>query len=223
MSSPSLSSGSVPFALIRTAVVNRVASAIGSYIPVDQNGNPLPPPWVRPVASDDYQITATENWFAYVRVYGPSPINAKTGGYLSDQGAGRLARNVSRRIRIYLYSRVGMDVVGGDEVSLGGTTNSQTINTPPSWPGHDILEELVLNALDEWCPTYVNSLTLATTPLVLGTLHWIDSSDGPAVRPPENEVGLIRSHLDFEAVYILSINNNNPASTTIPAPINNPM
>lgn len=218
---PTLAPGSTPFSLIRTAIVNRVALAIGSYIPIDDFGNPLAPPWVRPVASDNYQVTATENWFAYVRTYGPDPIDSTTGAYLSEQGAGRLTDNIARRVRIYLYSRAGMDIVGGDEVTLGGIDQTQTINTPPIWPGHDILEDLVLNALRNWVPIYV--VDIVTTPLTLGPLHWISSADGPAERPPENDVGLVRSHLDFQIVYISSINIGDPAPTALPIPINNPL
>lgn len=217
-----LATGSTPFPLIRSAVVNRVALAIGSYIPVDGDGNPLAPPWVRPVANDDYEITATENWFAYVRTYGPSPVDAKTGQYLSEQGAGNLATTVARRIRIYLYSRSGMDVIGGDEVTLGGLNNAQTINTPPTWPGHDILEDLVLNAFKNWMPLYQPD-SMTNTPLTLGPLHWIDSEDGPAVRKPENDVGLVRSHLDLQAVYIASTGIIDPALTALPTPINSPV
>lgn len=215
-----LAAGSTPFPLIRSAVVNRVALAIGSYIPVDDDGNPLAPPWVRPVASDDYKITADENWFAYIRTYGMSPVDAKTGSYLSEQGAGNLATTVATRIRIYLYSRAGMDVVGGDEVSLSGNDNSQTINAA-TWPGHDILELLVLNALKNWVP--IITIDDVVTPLTLGPLHWISGNDGPAVRKPENDDGLIRSHLDFQAVYIASTGITDPAPTVIPTPINNPV
>lgn len=218
---PTLAPGSTPFPLIRTAIVARVATAIGSFIPADDFGNPLAPPWVRPVANDDYEVTNTENWSAYIRTYGPSPIDSMTGRFLGNQGAGRLTVNVARRVRVYLYSRAGMDVVGGDENTLGGTDNTQTINTPPTWPGHDILEDLVLNALINWMPIFTSGMT--TTPLTLGPMHWIDSDDGPAVRPPENEVGLVRSHLDFQCVYLLSINQGDPAPVTLPVPINNPV
>lgn len=218
-----LAPGSSPFALIRSAIVNRVATAINSYIPTDPITHlPLAPAWVRPVANDDYEVTATENWFACIRTYGPSPIDAKTGAYLSEQGAGRLSVNVSRRIRVYLYSRAGMDIVGGDEVSLGGLNNSQTINSA-SWPGVDILEELVLNALINWVPIFTDPNTMIVTPLTLGPVHWLDSPDGPAVRPPENEVGLLRSHLDFGVTYILTANQGDPAPVTLPIPINNPV
>jgi hypothetical protein len=216
---PTLASGAVQFPLIRNAVVNRVALAIGSYIPSDGSS----PPWVRPVASDDYEITATENWFAYVRTYGPEPVDSAHGSYLSEQGAGRLTVNIARRIRVYLYSRAGMDVVGGDEVTLCGLVPTQTINTPPSWPGHDILEDLVLNALVNWMPIYTDPNTQAVTALTLGPLHWTDSSGGPPVRKPENDVGLVRSHLDFEAVYIGGFNITDPASTALPSPTNNPV
>lgn len=214
----SLAAGSTPFPLIRNAIVTRVATAIGSYIPTDGS----PPPWVRPAASDDYKITATENWFAYIRTYGPSPVDSITGGYLSEQGAGNLTTNVARRIRVYLYSRAGMDVVGGDEITLGGLVPTQTVNTPPSWPGHDILEDLVLNAMRNWLPKYIDSDTLEVFPLTLGPVHWIDSSDGPAERKPENDEGLVRSHLDFQAIYILSANIADPAATVLPVPIVNP-
>lgn len=214
---PTLAPGSTPFPLIRDSIVNRVAAAIGSFIPVDG-----PPPWVRPVSSDDYQITANENWFAYIRSYGPSPIDSRNGGDLSEQGAGRLTVNVARRIRIYLYNRAGMDVTGGDEVTLGGTDPTQTINTPPTWPGHDIAEDLLLNALLNFLPTYTDPDDVII-PLTLGPLHWVDSSDGPAERKPDNNAGLVRSHLDFQVVYLLSINQGDPAPLSLPVPINNPV
>lgn len=215
---PTLAAGSSPFPMIRTAIINRAALAIGSYIPTDG-----PPPWVRPVANDDYEITASENWFAYVRTYGPSPVDARTGAYLSEQGAGNLTTNVARRVRLYLYSRVGMDVVGGDETTLGGQNNLQTINTPPSWPGQDILEDLILNAFKNWLPIYTDPDTGDVTVLTLGPMHWLDSEDGPAVRKPENDAGLVRSHLDFQVVYILATGIGDPASTALPIPISNPV
>ncbi len=215
---PTLASGSTPFPLIRSAFITRAALAMGSYIP-DEG----PPPWVRPVASDSYEITATENWFGYLRSYGPSPVDSRNGGYLSEQGAGNLTTNVARRLRLYLYSRAGMDVVGGDEITLSGTDPTQTVNTPPTWPGHDILEDLILNAFRNWMPIYTDPITQAITPLSLGPVHWIDSADGPAERPSENDVGLVRSHLDFQVVYILSANIDDPAAVMLPVPIVNPV
>lgn len=218
-----LANGSTPFALIRTAIVNRVATALNSFIPTDPVTHlPLSPSWIRPVANDDYEITANEPWFAMVRNYGPSPINSVTGSYLSEEGAGRLTLNISRRIRIYLYSRISTDIVGGDEIALGGENNAQTVETPPSWPSHDMIEDLVLNALINFVPTYTNGSPPVTIPLTLGPIHWLDSEDGPAVRPKENETGLVRSHLDFQVVYINAIDTSDPAPLSLPIPISNP-
>ncbi len=212
-----LAAGSVPFPLIRVAVLNRLVLALNLQSPL----------WVRAVANDDYEITNSENVFAYLRTYGPSPINARTGAPFPDQGAGRLARTVGRRMRVYLYTRSGQDIVGGDEIALDGiiqSINNQDVGGPAQtinnayWPGQDIFEDIVLNALDEWQPIYTDSQTQVTIPLTLGTLHWLDSSDGPAERPKENEVGLVRSYLDFQAVYLLATNRDDPAATAVPTP-----
>jgi hypothetical protein len=208
-----LAPGSQPFALIAGAVAARIVAALNLQSAL----------WVRTVANDDYEVTNVENVFAYLRVYGPSPVDAKTGEPFGDQGAGRQAKVVGRRMRVYIYSRSGQDVVGGDEIALTGTAGNQTQTiAAATWPGHFVFEEVVLNALISWVPTYTNPNTQVVSPLTLGPLHWLDSEDGPPVRKKENEEGLIRSHLDFQAVYISAITAGDPSQPTLPTPITIP-
>lgn len=185
---------STPFALIASAIVGRVASTLS-----------IAPEFNHIVASDDYKVTEAENIFVYTRVYGPSPVDGK-GNSFPDIGAGRLGRMVSRRLRFYIYTRSGVDEYGDDTIALMSTTPAQTALTPPTFPGQFVAEESILNSFDDWTP--LNSD--ASLPLTIGPLHWLDSADGPPERPPENEAGLIRSHLDFEVVYISAINPAEP-------------
>jgi hypothetical protein len=198
--------GDTPFALIHLQVVTRVAQALN-----------MPLAYVRPVASENYAVTAMENLFAYVRTYGLSPVDPTTGAYYPDDGAGRWRRVIGRRIRIYLYTRSGVDVYGGDEVALGGVDPTQVVTTPPTMPGQFVLEEILVNALDNWTPTYVDDLSV-TRPLTIGPVHLVDSEGGPPVREPENEAGLIRSHIDVQICYRLNIQRVEPAPEGLPAP-----
>lgn len=194
-----------PFAAIMNAVVARAALALG-----------IGTEYVRPVANDDYAVTETENLFAYLRPYGPSPVDPKTGQPYGDYGAGRYARVIGRRIRLYIYTRSGEDVVGGDEIALGGNDVSQTVETPPSMPGQFIAEEIVLNAMDDWTPPSPTG-----TALTIGPIHWVSGEGGPPERKREDEEGLIRSYLDFQAVYVLAITAVEPMTTALPVPITN--
>lgn len=203
---PAPTGGIVPFALIAQRIVARVGTALD--IGTD---------FVRPVASDRYVITETENLFAYVRCYGPTPVDPSTGQTFPDDGAGRWRRVVARRVRVYVYTRSREDLTGGDEIALGGVDTTQNVTTPPTLPGQYVAEELVMNALDDWTPTYSDDL-LVTHPYTIGPLHQIDSSDGPPEREPENDVGLVRSHLDFQVCYVSAVQRTEPAPDGLPVP-----
>lgn len=200
----------VPFAFIHNLFVARVAAALG-----------LSTDFVRPVASDNYQVTEMENLFAYIRTYGPSPVNPTTGEHFPNDGAGRYRRVVGRRVRVYLYTRSGVDAVGGDEIALSGEDDEQTVETPPTMPGQFALEDVLLSALDHWMVTYVDEDN-NTKGATLGPVEWIDSADGPPEREPEDDVGLVRSHLDFLVVYTqaLKLGEPAPAITATPNPGN---
>lgn len=198
--------GTMPYALIERNIVTRVALALG-----------MSTAFVRPVANDDYELTEFENLFAFIRSYGPSPVDATTGASFAGEGSGRWRTVVGRRVRIYIYTRSGIDSPGGDEIALQGSDPTQLVTTPPTMPGHFSLEEVVLNALHNWVITYVDVLG-NTRPLTSGPLHWIDSAGGPPERKKENEVGLVRSHLDFQVMYELAVQKVEPAPSGLPTP-----
>lgn len=197
----SLSFAGVPFAYIASGLVQRVATALG--ITID---------FVRPVASDNYKVTETENLFAYLRFYEPSPVDPSTGQGFGDYGAGRHSKIVGRRLRSYIYTRSGVDSYGGDEIALMGASATQTVETPPTMPGQFVAEELVLNALLDYTPAS------GTISLTVSPLQWLPAGGGPAERKPEDEEGLVRSSLDFQIVYCLAITNEEPAPTSLPVP-----
>lgn len=170
-----------PFAAIAAAIRARVATSLS--VAID---------FIRLVASDKYKVTETEPLFVYIQVFGPQPF--------TDGGAGRLGRRIYRRVRCYIYTRSGEDTYGGDEIALTGNDPSQTVSTPPVYPGQFIAEEMVYNSLDDWFPLDSDDSKLTVEPL-----HPVDSAGGPPERAPENDDGLIRSHLDFEVMYILAI------------------
>jgi len=198
-----------PFAMISKAIVTQVCNALGVTI----NFNHI-------VASDDYKVTEVEDLFFYFQFFQPAPA-ADFGGTYVNQGAGRLGRMVTRRVRVYIYTRSGVDVYGDDEIALQGTdtertVESQTPTVDPNAPGHlgqFLAEELVLDTLDDWAP--LNDAGDRT--LTLGPLHWLDDA-GPPLRRPENEEGLIRSNLDFEMMYVAAIRKDEPAITYPPPP-----
>jgi len=195
MALPSLAPASTPFAQLLSVIVAKVWSSLG-----------LEPCFNHVVANDEYKVTETENLFIYIRPYGPTPVDG-SGRPFGDYGAGRLSRLIARRIRFYIYTRSGVDSYGDDTIALQGNDPLQTVITPPVLPGQFIAEELVLNTLDDWTPLDVSD----TYALSIGPIHWVDSADGPPVRAPENEEGLVRSHLDFEVVYVSSIIPTEPA------------
>lgn len=200
--------GDQPFAAILNLLVSRVALALGTTTT-----------WVRPVASDSYTVTSTENVFAYIRCFGPSPVDPTTGMSYANDGAGRWRTVVGRRIRIYIYTRSGVDSYGGDEIALMGADPGQVPTTPPTAPGQFAMEESVLNALQNWVITYTVGSTIY--PLTIGPFHWLDSESGPPERAPENEAGLVRSHLDFQVLYTLDCQRTEPAPTGLPVPVIN--
>ncbi len=182
-----------PFAAVLVNIVHQVANALR-----------ISTSYVRPIETDEYPVTETEDLFAYIRPFAPQPTNPADGSPLPNQGAGRLARVVGRRFRVYVWTRSSEDVVGGDEVALLGTDPDQTVNTPPAMPGLFVAEEIVLDALDDYIP--VEGLVNLT----LGPVHWIPSESGPPLRKAENDAGLNWSALDFQVVYNLAINVNEP-------------
>lgn len=205
----SLPFSATPFARIANDLVVRVANALGSPINADTGL----PEFVRPVASDRYKVTETENLFAYLVFFGPSPVDPSTGYLLQDYGAGRHTRVVARRCRLYLYTRSGVDVYGGDEVALLGEFPTKSVESSDAGPpGQWLAEEFILNALDNYQPVANGR------PLTVSPVHWIDSANGPAERKPEEDEGLVRSFLDFSVVYCLAITNVEPAPTTLPTP-----
>jgi hypothetical protein len=186
---------SSPFAAILSAVMVRLAAGLR-----------IDPAFVQPVATDDYKVTIDESLFAYVRVFG---IGEPRDPALSfeNAGAGRLGRPVGRRIRVYLWSRVGEDIYGSDQITLMGADPTQTVATPPTSPGQFVYEEVAFTTLDDWLPTNANG-----EPLTVGPLHPLPSEGSPPLRKPTDDAGLVWSALDFEVCYILAINPTEPAA-----------
>jgi hypothetical protein len=185
---------SSPFARIALAFRERLANSLG----VDQA-------FVRMVANDRYDETAMEPVFCDFQFFGPQP--PRDGGLdFINPGAGRLMIPVARRMRVYVHTREGVDLYGGDEVALTGVADATDVDQD-SFPGHFLAEEKILNSLCNW-----TILDGDERPLTLGPVHWADSSSGPPLRKPVNEEGLVRSALDFEVVYVLSVNQNDPPS-----------
>jgi hypothetical protein len=139
----------------------------------------IDPAHVHLVASDAYDLTDLESRFVYVRYYGLQPV--------TDAGAGRRARPCSRRVRVYVYTRNQLDSYSDDTVALTADD------------GHETLELRVLDALDEFVPVDPDDEDVS---LVLEPLHPVDSSSGPPERKPEDDNGLVRSHLDFTVTYL---------------------
>ncbi len=146
----------------------------------------IDPAYVRVVASDGYTIDTQEPVFFYLRYYGPVP--------LTDGGAGRRSRRVRRRVRVYVYTRSSADFAGSDREALLAEQ-----------VGHADREEQVLDALDHFIPRDDTANALTVEPL-----HWVDSADGPPERRPEDDSGVVRSHLDFEVEYVARIKLADP-------------
>lgn len=185
--------GTSPFAAIAVAVKARLISRLG-----------LAAQFVKLVANDRYKVTIAENFFVYLQIFGITKPKDPALDY-TDAGAGRLSRPFARRLRVYVYTRHGVDQYGDDTVALGGTDPSEDVSDTEYTPGQLLAEEMVLNALDDFLPQ-----TTSGQALTLGPLHPLDSSEYPE-RPAENEAGLLRSCIDFEAVALLAISPADPA------------
>lgn len=186
---------SSPFAAILNAVLTRVSESLN-----------IPAAYVQPVATDEYKVTIAEPLFAYLRVFGVAEPRDPAMSF-ENAGAGRLFRPIARRIRVYVWTRSGEDVVGEDSIALMGQDPDQTVDTPPEMPGQFAAEELVFNALDDFLP-----VSDAGEPLSIGPLHPLPTEGTPPLRKAENGEGLVWSAIDFEAVYCLSINPQEPPS-----------
>lgn len=139
--------------------------------------------YVRLAASDNYKLQLAEDKAVVIRYYGPQPF--------TEAGAGRYAMPVTRRIRLYLYVRSSQDFVGDDTEAL---TNAEL--------GLSKFEEDALDSIVQYTPLS------GSTVLTIEPLHFVDSADGPPVREPEGDVGIVRSHLDVECKYLLMVNNS---------------
>lgn len=145
---------------------------------------------VRIVSSDDYEIHFIEQKFIYVRVYAPVPD--------TNAGVGRRARPHYRLVRVYIYTRSNLDQVGRDDIALAEGS------------GHFDFEEQVIDALDEYWP--LNDL--GTEPLTIEPLHPVSDGGGKPVRKPENDIGLIRSHSDYQVRYVPPVATVAPGTPT---------
>lgn len=130
--------------------------------------------YVRIVFSDQYEYSKEETLIA-IRPLGPLPY--------TDAGAGRRARPTTRMVRIYLHKRSSLDFVGDDRIVASTLLD---------------LEDEVFNALDDHI--LVDALG---TPLIIEPIHPTDSSGGPPVRKPVEDIGDVFSRLDFEIKYLL--------------------
>lgn len=185
---------SSPFAQILSAVIDRLASKLG-----------LDPAFVVPVASDDYVLDTLEDFFLRVRVYKPRPVNPGSGGVLVNQGAGRLALDVSRFIRVYCYTRQSVDVSGTDNVALMGSEPSANYSQNPTVFGQFLREEMILNCLHHFAPLDGGGVCLS-----IGPIRWTDQNEAPE-RKPEDGEGVVRSCFDFDVTYVAAIDSTETA------------
>ena len=149
--------------------------------------------YVLPVANADYDITIVEDFFLYFQVF---DIDA-----FGDNGAGRLNPWATRRLRVYVYTRSGVDPYGEDEVALLGLDSDPAAN---EGIGHFAAEELVIGALYNWMPLNADNRARTIEPFHPAT------GSGPPLRKAENGEGLLRSALDFEIKYVLLIDKRDP-------------
>lgn len=168
-----------PFSKIFATIRPRLATITG----IDES-------YIYPVANDRYKIVIAEPFFLYFQAFGPEPF--------ADTGGGRLNAWVTRRIRVYIYTRSGVDIVGTDETALEGPN---AVSSPDTGQiGQFYAEELVYSALFNWMPLDTDTgKALCTEPL-----HPANGS-GPAIRKDEDAAGLIRTNLDFSCRYNLYI------------------
>lgn len=191
---PTVPPQSSPFAAILSAVLARLVSSLG-----------INAAFVVPVASDDYVLTELEDFFLRVHVQKPRPVNPGDGGTLINQGAGRVALDVSRYLRVYAYSRQGLDTTAGDPIALMGSDPSANHAGTPAVVGHLLFEERILNSLHHFAPLDADGVCLS-----VGPVRWTDQNDAPE-RKPEDDEGVLRSYLDFEVVYVTAIDTSEPA------------
>jgi len=142
--------------------------------------------YIIPVASDEYETSCVEAKFIYVRFYGLTPF--------TDAGAGRRARPVTRRLRIFVYTRSNLDQYTHDNIALLEAADN-----------HEVLELQTIDALDEFYPKDSDDNLLTIEPL-----HPLDSSSGPPLRKPENDLGLLRSHFDYEIKMLNRVQTPSP-------------
>lgn len=188
--------GAYPFAQIANDIVTRLSTQLG-----------LDRAYIHSVSTDRYKITEMEPMFLYVQFMTVGKPR-DPGLDFTNAGAGRLFTPVGRRVRVYAYTRSGADVYGTDDVALCGADPTQTYDTPPTYPGHLVLEEVIYNALNNYLPTAtVEDEQVAMT---IGPLHPLDATEYPQ-RAPDDDDGLIRSCLDFECVYFLCQDQTDPA------------
>lgn len=141
--------------------------------------------YVHIVATDDYKITCGEPRFLYIRYYGLDPY--------TDAGAGRRARPTTRRLRVYIYTRNNVDQFETDTIALLAAGN------------HESLELQVVDAMDNFWPRDTDGNIVTIEPL-----HPLDSSSGPPLRKAEDDIGIIRSHLDYEIKFLSQVNTPQP-------------
>ncbi len=175
-----------PFAIIAQTFRPRLAS----YCGIDMA-------FVYPVANDDYALSVQEPFFLYYQFFG---IDA-----FGNSGGGRLNPWATRRLRVYIYTRCGVDSYSTDEAALQGRYTNPPNNTGNAPLGQFAAEELVMGALFNWMPK-----SASNTALCLEPVHPASGS-GPAIRKAENEAGLLRSNLDFEVKFGLWIDARDPA------------
>lgn len=180
-----------------------IAVAIWQKLSIDLS---MSPSHIVPVANDSYAITIDEPFFLFVQFFQMRKPMDEALDFVNS-GAGRRFRPVARVMRIYIYTRTGVDTYGSDAVALFGIDPTQTYATPSTPPGQFAMEEKVGNVLDDWTPL---SGDLVPTPLTIGPLHMIDASEYPQ-RKRENDSGLLRSCLDFEIVYQICQDPTEPA------------
>lgn len=157
--------------------------------------------FVNLVANDRYKVTIDEPFFLYFQFFG---IEA-----FGDTGGGRLNPWATRRLRVYVYTRIGSDIYGSDDTALMGpnAVPSPAEPTPELPVAQFQAEELVLGALFNWMPL---SLVAPTTrPLLTEPVHPADGS-GPPTRKDENDMGLVRTNLDFSIRWNLCIDRRDP-------------
>lgn len=181
---------SAPFAQIAAAFPPRLAAYCG-----------IDPKFVFLVANDRYtDLPGLEPFFLYIQFFG---IEA-----FGDTGGGRLNPWAERRLRVYIYTRSGVDMYGTDNAALLGVGGqpapaNATIQQPV---GQFQAEELVMGALFNWSPTSpATGKALMSNPPVHPA-----SGSGPPLRKAEDADGLLRTNLDFQVRYGLAIDKTDP-------------